>query len=409
MMSISDLNLFFPFKVKGKAELKTALLMRSIPNVIVHSKKKQTIFTASKHRTSYLVPHIKTLEPKLTPDEVRHYLRSLGLLEEVVIHTMDRREFLRERDLKALGRGGEGAVYFLRGHVVKLIEAPFARMALREIAHMLHLNPACHDKGESIGLRMRNDFPSLLWLYLLADGGLAIGMRTFDEDADEPGTTFEHRMRHGPPLKGSYVVRMLLELSRSLAHAHQAGIIHHDLKPANVYLPSNPHRKPVVFDFGQSLWRQASWGRVWADHPHNKPVWYNGTYRYMNAQRRRSHSAALSLCQDREPSEMQNLALAQYRPDVSDDVFAFARMLRDVGLSPYPSVSARDDEALRALARRTMGLKAHGSRPAEKAAGLDRVFGFFGKRLSPIVPAPGSTMNDVTAALEVVLGLFDRA
>lgn len=397
---------FFPFKRGQKPAVRTALLNSALPSVIVKSKGRQTIFAASIHHTTCVVPEEAGREPPVNEGEVKHVLRNLGLMEDIVIHSMSRKDFLRERDLKELGRGGEGAVYFTRGHVVKLVERPYARMALREVAHMLLLNPASKGKSEGVGVRTRDDFPSLIWLYLLNDGSLSIGMQMFDEDAEEPGTTFEHRMRHGPPMKSGYVVRMLLNLSRSLAHAHRTGIIHHDLKPANVYLPHNTNLKPVVFDFGQSLVRLSSWGRNWATQPHNASVWYNGTYRYMDARRRRAHTGALALVQGAKPTPLQQDALNTYVPDAFDDVFAFARMLRDIGRSPYPCVSTKDDEELRKLARSLMGLRTEAE--PRKPAHRGLIGSLFKKKEESRTPPPTPTMDDVERALEKVLEDFTR-
>lgn len=398
---------FFPFKRAGKTHARTVPHAASPATVVVRSKTEQTVFAAGIWRTTCLLPAESTnaAESRLSAVEVRGYLRSLGLIEDIVIHAMKRRDFLREKDLKELGRGGEGAVYFLRGHVVKLVERPFVRMALREIAHMLVLNPAAPQGDAALGVRTRDDFPSLLWLYLLDDGGLSIGMRTFDEAAEEPGTTFEHRLRHGPPMKSGYVVRMLLNLSRSLADAHKTGIVHHDLKPANVYLPHNSTLRPIVFDFGQSLWRVPAWGRQWMQHEHNAPVWYNGTYRYMHASRRHAHNGALALLQNREPSARQREALNSYTPDFSDDVFAFARMLRDLAYSPYPCVSGDDDHALRALARRLLGLK-QSAPHARQSTGIGRMLELFGKKQPAALQHDVPAMHDVVNALEMVLDNF---
>src|SRR5436190_23187600 len=102
--------------------------------------------------------------PQLTPALIQSYLRSRGIQEEILIHSQDYQDFLREKGVTELGRGGEGTVYFLRGHVVKLAGTDFAPALLREIVHMLHLNPMAGDStNAAMGDRQRIDLPGLLW------------------------------------------------------------------------------------------------------------------------------------------------------------------------------------------------------------------------------------------------------
>ncbi len=56
--------------------------------------------------------------------------------------------------------------------------------------------------------------------------------------AYEPGIALEallsHRRQH--PLPGPIVVAMALQVASALAHLHQQGLVHHDVKPANILL-----------------------------------------------------------------------------------------------------------------------------------------------------------------------------
>src|SRR5512145_1620840 len=61
-----------------------------------------------------------------------------------------------------------------------------------------------------------------------------------------PGGTLKQKL--GAPLPWQEVVQILLPVARALAYAHQRGIIHRDVIPANVLLKESG--EPVLTDFG---------------------------------------------------------------------------------------------------------------------------------------------------------------
>ncbi|HEY3319782.1 MAG TPA: hypothetical protein VGP72_04825 [Planctomycetota bacterium] len=293
---------------------------------------------------------------RLNPEAIRHYLRTLALTENVLIHEQNYEQFLQEKGLTELGHGGEGTVYFTRGHVVKVVNPGSAWASLREVAHMLHLNRIVAADG-AMGERSRIDWPTLLWVYVLSDGSLSIGMKPFDTvEGPVPGATFYDRLNFGPMMERREIVSALKGLCSSLVYSHKRGVIHHDLKPANIYIPSGLNTPPIVFDLGQALWQQSSWGRRWLRHEHNNHYWYNGTYRYMHHLRRLAHIAALAKAQRAQPSQTENDAFNRYVPSYYDDVMAFARILRDVVRSRYVRLSPKERQLLQRFYRRLMGL-----------------------------------------------------
>ncbi|MEM7281625.1 MAG: TonB family protein, partial [Pseudomonadota bacterium] len=87
------------------------------------------------------------------------------------------------------------------------------------------------------------------------DGGDGVG---FDRDGDEffmvmewldgePLTELLQRHRSSP-LSRTVALRMLRSIARGLAHAHQSGVAHADVKPANIYITRD--RQVKVLDFG---------------------------------------------------------------------------------------------------------------------------------------------------------------
>jgi len=345
-------------------------------------------------------------------ESIRHFLRQLGITEPVLIHEQDYDQFMEEKGLKELGRGGEATVYFLRGHVVKVANPDSVPAALREIGHMLHLNRIAYGAG-TMGERVREDWPALLWVYALSDGSVSIGMKPFDNPASvTPGATLFEILEAGPALERERTFDVIRGICKSLVYAHQNGIIHHDLKPANIYIPSDPRQRPIVFDLAQGLWHQTSWGRKWLLHEHNNTYWYNGTYRYMHHQRRLAHLAAVAKSQDQALSGAQTEALHRYRPSGYDDVFAFARILHDIVRSMNTWLGDKDRAALRRFYRQLLALKQEG--PVETAKPTET--GIF-RRLrvalqrpgpAPSVPVPKDdpppvSMEQVLPALEKTL------
>ena len=332
-----------------------------------------------RHATTKITS-LRTGKKVFSADEVRLFLRQMDILEKVVIHEMDREQFMKEQDLKWLGKGGEGTVYFLRGHVVKLVEPNHVEGTLREIAHLLYLNPLKSRSEGILGGRTRVDFPSLIWVYVLTDGSLAVGMNCFDADPTNPGCTLDQRLRYGPPMFGDYVVNLLLQVCKSLAYCHYMGLIHHDLKPSNIYLPGDPRMPPVIFDLGQALWKRSAWGRDWLKHEHNSTYWYNGTFRYMHGERRRAHRAVMRYVANSKFTTIESEWHRAYAPAYYDDLYAMSRIFRDFENSSFPCLGESEKRTFRALRRRIMGNAIEKqpakpeSKPSASARWLSNVF-----------------------------------
>ncbi|MEV6066928.1 serine/threonine-protein kinase [Nocardia sp. NPDC052001] len=63
------------------------------------------------------------------------------------------------------------------------------------------------------------------------------------------GTDVAAVLRDGP-LRPDHAVRILGETARALDHAHRAGVLHRDVKPANILLAWGPDQRVFLADFG---------------------------------------------------------------------------------------------------------------------------------------------------------------
>jgi serine/threonine protein kinase len=65
------------------------------------------------------------------------------------------------------------------------------------------------------------------------------------------GTSLAHILEHMPSLSFSTVLDLLIKVCRGLGYAHDQGIIHQDIKPANIFITEG--NSPKVLDFGLAV------------------------------------------------------------------------------------------------------------------------------------------------------------
>ena len=143
-----------------------------------------------------------------------------------------------------LGRGGMGTVWraddLLLGRpvAVKEVELPdgagriaFRDRALREARAAARLNhPSVVTHHDAIE----------------ADGRLFLVMELVE------APTLRERVATGGPVAPEAAARIGLDLLDALEAAHRAGIVHHDVKPANVMVPAGgPGRPPTCGRWGR--------------------------------------------------------------------------------------------------------------------------------------------------------------
>ena len=140
---------------------------------------------------------------------------------------------------KVLGRGGMGTVYLAHDPVED------RKVALKTMA------PGVAETPELKARFLRE---------ALAAGGLnhrhIVAVYELDEDRGQPfiameyveGTDLEALIRRHEPLSVEWRLDVLRQVCEGLAHAHRSGIVHRDVKPANIRV--TPEGEVKIMDFG---------------------------------------------------------------------------------------------------------------------------------------------------------------
>lgn len=145
--------------------------------------------------------------------------------------------------MEQLSRGGQATVY-------RAWDPQLRREVAIKISHRAHhhdADPFSHILQEG-ALLAQIDHPHLARVY---DCGLHAGAAYIVMELVE-GTTLEEFVRQHPPTTRQ-VRRIMLEISSALSAAHRQGILHLDLKPANVMVNVEGRCKLVDFGLGWLL------------------------------------------------------------------------------------------------------------------------------------------------------------
>jgi serine/threonine protein kinase len=137
-----------------------------------------------------------------------------------------------------IGHGGMGIVY--RGHDATLHRS----VALKVLQTRILQDEAFTERFyREARLWARLEHPCVVPLYFasIEDGFPFLAMRFID------GGTLEARLKSGPVPLGDALV-ILGHIARALDFAHSQGVIHRDVKPANVLLEAGP--RAYLSDFG---------------------------------------------------------------------------------------------------------------------------------------------------------------
>ena len=142
-----------------------------------------------------------------------------------------------------IGSGAMGSVF--RGRDPKL-KRDLALKTMRVNAEDIDQQKLIASLLDEAAISARFHHPNIVTVYDVADQGNAafIAMELVD------GTNLENYLKSEGPLEVDQVIPLAAAVARALATAHDHGLVHHDVKPANVLLGHD--RSIKVTDFGIS-------------------------------------------------------------------------------------------------------------------------------------------------------------
>jgi len=192
---------------------------------------------------------------------------------------MEIRQIGRYEIQHRLGKGGMGSLYLARDPgldrlvAIKLLKDDylddqefrerFAREA-RALARLRHPNiVVVYDFGDH-------------------DGRPFMAMEYID------GETLRQRLARTPPLKIALGLALVEDLCAGLANAHDAGIVHRDIKPDNIMVDRQGVVKLLDFGIARSAHAEST-------HQMTQPGMIMGTYNYMSPEQLLGDKAVLRL------------------------------------------------------------------------------------------------------------------
>ncbi|HZO62785.1 MAG TPA: serine/threonine-protein kinase [Gaiellaceae bacterium] len=164
-------------------------------------------------------------------------------MAEASVHAAARGLVLgRYRPIKPLGSGGMGSVW----HAFD--ERKGREVALKIVARAGTAGPRA-EREATAATQLKH--PACLRAYALArdDGHVYIAYEYV------PGRTLRHALGRGE-LDDEAAIEVAAQILDGLAHAHERGIVHRDVKPANILLADGPDTSVRILDFGLALVRE---------------------------------------------------------------------------------------------------------------------------------------------------------
>ncbi len=151
----------------------------------------------------------------------------------------------RYRILRPLGAGAMGVVYLAQD---PQIERLLAIKTVRPAEGVLASSPQVAERHERLLREARTVgrliHPNIVTLFDAGDqdGLLYLAFEYVD------GPSLEQRLRAGEPVTTAEALRLARETAEGLAYAHARGVVHRDVKPANLLLAADGRIK--ISDFG---------------------------------------------------------------------------------------------------------------------------------------------------------------
>ena len=174
---------------------------------------------------------------------------------------------------RAVGRGGMGVVYLATQLGLN------RRVALKVIAPDLAEDPGYRDRfKQEAEVAASIDHPNVIPVYEAGEAGdmLFLSMRFVQ------GTDLRALIRAHGRLAAPHAARIVAQVAAALDAAHAAGLVHRDVKPANVLLAAGGEEHVYLTDFGLTK-RAASEGGM------TKPGTWVGTAEYVAPEQIQGH------------------------------------------------------------------------------------------------------------------------
>lgn len=146
-----------------------------------------------------------------------------------------------------LGRGSMGVVYLARDPLIGRL------VALKVFRPNLGADGTDVDRFRSRFLREAQSagilsHPNIVTVHDVVDEGEHSGGPVFIAMEYVQGTNLKEVLRYGKSLELSQVLDIVRQVAAALDYAHSRGVVHRDVKPANVML--TPERQVKITDFG---------------------------------------------------------------------------------------------------------------------------------------------------------------
>ncbi|MGH7569234.1 MAG: protein kinase domain-containing protein [Gemmatimonadales bacterium] len=150
---------------------------------------------------------------------------------------------------RMLGKGGMGAVFL--AHDLTLEREVAIKVLPPDISMDEHIVKRFQQEAKTAA---KLDHTNIIPIYRVeSEGGLNYFVMKYIA-----GTSLEDVLERKEPLATDYVQRVLWEAACALGHAHQRGIVHRDVKPANIMFDHDG--RVMLTDFGISKALQAASG-----------------------------------------------------------------------------------------------------------------------------------------------------
>src|SRR5881296_4555479 len=150
---------------------------------------------------------------------------------------------------RLLGKGGMGAVFL--AHDLTLEREVAIKVLPPDISMDEHIVKRFQQEAKTSA---KLDHTNIIPIYRVeSEGGLNYFVMKY-----VPGTSLEDVLDQKQPLTIDYIQRVLWEAACALGHAHQRGVVHRDVKPANIMFDHDG--RVMLTDFGISKALQAATG-----------------------------------------------------------------------------------------------------------------------------------------------------